>query len=474
MKKEYKFKKDFFWGSAISALQTEGAHLEMGKGKTTWDIWMEKDPDRFFGGEGNAVAVDFINFYKDDIKMMKEIGHNSFRFSIAWTRLILNPLTGEINDVAVKFYNDLIDELLANKIEPFVCLFHFDMPAAMQDLGGWESKEVLKYFNIYAKKCFELFGDKVKYWFTHNEPIVPIEGCYLYNFHYPFINDFKRGVQAAYNTILSNAIVIRTFKEMKAEGTLKNDREIGIILSLTPSYPRDLNNPEDLKASKICHDFFVRSFLDPCVLGEFNKDLNKLLKDHNLMPEYKEEELLIIKENTVDFLGINYYFPRRVKAKEIKDEKVTGPHSFYDDYEMPGRKFNQDRGWEIFEKGVYDILIDIKNNYGNIKSYISENGMGRHGGDERDTDENGSINDDARIEFVKDHLIMINNAIEEGSNCVGYHMWSLMDNWSMSNAFKNRYGFLFVDRENGLKRKIKKSGYWMAEVAKNNKIVEVE
>ncbi|MGL4989478.1 MAG: glycoside hydrolase family 1 protein, partial [Cetobacterium sp.] len=315
MQKEYKFKKDFFWGSAISALQTEGAHLEIGKGKTTWDIWMEKDPDKFFGGEGNQVAVDFINFYKDDIKMMKEIGHNSFRFSIAWSRLIPNPLTGEINQKAVKFYNDLIDELLKNGIEPFVCLFHFDMPWDMQELGGWESLDVLNHFNSYAKKCFELFGDRVKYWFTHNEPIVPIEGCYLYNFHYPFINDFKRGVQAAYYTILSNAMVIKSFKEMKISKKLKEDREIGIILSLTPSYPRDVNNLEDVKASKICHDFFVRSFLDPCVLGTFNKDLNEILKTNNLMPIYTEEELLLIKENTIDFLGFNYYFPRRVKSK---------------------------------------------------------------------------------------------------------------------------------------------------------------
>lgn len=468
MENTLKFKNDFFWGSAISALQTEGSHWEMGKGKTTWDIWIEKDPERFFDGEGNSVAVDFINYYKEDIKFMKEIGHNSFRFSIAWSRLIPNPITGEVNQKAVDYYNDLINELKANGIEPFVCLFHFDMPWIMQELGGWESKEVLNYFVDYSKKSFELFGDRVKYWFTHNEPIVPIEGCYLYNFHYPFINNFKKGIQAAYYTIFSNALVVKAFKEMKKNGKLEKDREIGIILSLTPSYPRDYSNEGDVKASKICHDFFVRSFLDPCILGEFNKDLNELLKEYNLLPKYTEEELLIIKDNTIDFLGFNYYFPRRVKEKDEKSEIVDGPHSFYDNYEMPGRKFNNDRGWEIYEKGIYDILIDIKENYGNIKSYISENGFGRHLGDERDMDDSGYISDDSRIEFIKDHLKMIHKAIEEGSNCVGYHMWSLMDNWSMGNAYKNRYGFLFVDRENGLKRRIKKSGYWFKKVSETN------
>lgn len=472
--KEYNFKKDFFWGSAISALQTEGNHWEMGKGKTTWDIWIEKEPQKFFGGVGNEIAVDFIKFYKEDIKMMKEIGHNSFRFSIAWSRLLPNPISGGINEGAVNYYNDLINELLANDIEPFVCLFHFDMPWLMQELGGWESKEVLDYFNKYAEICFKLFGDRVKYWFTHNEPIVPIEGCYLYNFHYPFIMDFKRGIQAAYYTILSNAMVVETFRRLKNEKVLSGDREIGIILSLTPSYPRDINNPEDVKASKIVHDFFVRSFLDPCVLGVFNKDLNELLKSNDLLPKTTPEELELVRKNTIDFLGFNYYFPRRAKAKDNQVTEVNNPHAFYDDYEMPNRKFNKDRGWEIYEKGVYDVLIDIKENYGNIKSFISENGFGRHGGDERDMDENGFINDDSRIEFIKDHLKMIHKAISEGANCVGYHMWSLMDNWSMSNAFKNRYGYLYVDRDNGLKRRIKKSGYWIAEVAKNKKICEGE
>lgn len=246
------------------------------------------------------------------------------------------------------------------------------------------------------------------------------------------------------------------------------NREIGIILSLTPSYPRDINNKDDVLASKICHDFFVRSFLDPCVLGVPNKDLTELLKNHNLMPNYTEEELLCIKDNTIDFLGFNYYFPRRVKCKLDASKEVKGPHDFYDDYAMPNRKFNMDRGWEIYEKGIYDILVDIKENYGNIKTYISENGFGRHGGDERDMDKDGFIHDDSRIEFIKDHLKMVHKAIEEGANCVGYHMWSLMDNWSMGNAYKNRYGFLFVDRENGLKRKIKKSGYWFSTLSKSN------
>lgn len=466
---KYKFKDGFYWGTAISALQTEGTHLGDGKADSTFDMWFKEEPERFFGGEGNGIAVDFYHMYKEDIRLMKELNHNSFRFSIAWSRLIPNG-DGIVNEKAVEFYNGVIDELLLNGIEPFICLFHFDMPWIMQEKGGWESLEVVNDFVKYSEIAFRLFGDRVKKWFTHNEPIVPIEGCYLYGFHYPKINDFKRGIKATYYTILSNAKAVKKFKKLREEGVLSKDSTIGAILSMSPVYPKDENNEEDVKAAKICELFFTNSFLDPMVKGTFNKELLELLKTNNLLSDfYTDEELTTIKENTIEFLGFNYYFPRRVKAKELLSEgEVTNPEYFFDHYELPERLFNKDRGWEIYPKGVYDLLLVLKDEYNNIPVYISENGIGRHNGDAEDTDENGYINDDTRIEFVKGHLVWLWEAQQKGSNICGYHMWSLMDNWSMSNAFKNKYGYVHVDRENGLKRSIKKSGYWIAEVSKNN------
>lgn len=466
---EYKFKDGFYWGTAISALQTEGKHAQDGKGDTTFDVWIKEDPERFFGGEGNSVAVDFYNMYKEDVRLMKEINHNSFRFSIAWSRLIPNG-DGVVNQKAVDFYNNVIDELIENGIEPFVCLFHFDMPWIMQEKGGWESLEVVDKYAEYAEIAFRLFGDRVKKWFTHNEPIVPIEGCYLYSFHYPHICDFSRGVKATYYTILSSAKAVERFKKVRKEGLLSEDSTIGAILSLSPVYPRDINNEEDVKAAKICELFFSNSFLDPMIKGEFNQELVELLKEHNLLTKfYTEEELKLIKDNTIEFLGFNYYFPRRAKAKEVESTgEVTNPEYFFDHYEWPDREFNKDRGWEIYPQGIYDMLMILKNEYGNIPVYISENGIGRHNGDAEDTDENGYVNDDARIDFVKAHLENIHKAQMDDSNVCGYHMWSLMDNWSMSNAFKNKYGFIHVDRENGLKRSIKKSGHWFAKVSKEN------
>ncbi|NMM65770.1 glycoside hydrolase family 1 protein [Clostridium sp. P21] len=460
MTAKYKFPEGFWWGSAASATQMEGAAREDGKGLNIWDYWYEKEPNRFFDGVGPEIASNFYHKYKEDIKLMKEIGHNSFRFSISWARLIPGGI-GQVNEKAVKFYNDVIDELLENNIEPFINLFHFDMPLELQEKGGWESREVVNAYVEYAKVCFELFGHKVKRWLTFNEPIVPVEGGYLYDFHYPNVVDFNRAVQVAYNTMIASAKAIEAFRSLSIK-----DAKIGIVLNLTPSYPRS-SNPADLKAANIADLFFNRSFLDPAVKGEYPKELVEIIKREGLMPVVEEKDKSLLSSNTIDFLGVNYYQPRRVKAKACmpNPEAPLMPDNFFDNYEMPGRKMNVYRGWEIYEKGIYDIAINLRENYGNIESYISENGMGVQ--NEERFIENGRIEDDYRINFIRDHLIWLHKSIEEGCNVKGYHMWTFIDNWSWSNAYKNRYGFIQLDLKTQ-KRIIKKSGYWIREVSKNN------
>ena len=459
---EFKFPKDFWWGSAASGPQTEGVYEGDNKGESIWDYWYEKEPEKFFNRVGPDTASAFYQKYKEDIQLMKQTGHNSFRTSIQWSRLIPEGV-GEVNQEAIHFYNNVIDELIANDIEPFINLFHFDMPMKLQEKGGWENREVVDAYVKFAKTCFELFGDRVKKWFTHNEPIVPVEGGYLYQFHYPNIVDMKKAVQVGYHEALASAKAIKAYHEMGQDG------EIGIILNLTPSYPRDEKNEEDVKAAKIADAFFNRSFLDSAVKGEFPSDLIALLEEIDYLPEIEDGDLEIIKNNTVDILGVNYYQPRRIKAKETEEGTENGfmPDNFFDNYEMPNRKMNPYRGWEIYEKGIYDILTDLRENYGNIKCFISENGMGVEG-EERYINEDGQIDDDYRIEFVKDHLKYVHQALEEGSNVRGYHMWTCMDNWSWTNAYKNRYGFISVDLENERKRTIKKSGHWFNEMTKNN------
>src|SRR5699024_331008 len=344
--------------------------------------------------------------------------------------------TGEVNEQAVQFYHQVLDALIDHEIKPFVNLYHFDMPLAMQEIGGWENKEVVTAFQNYARTCFELFGDKVNMWFTQNEPIVPVEAGYLYDMHYPNVVGFKRAVQVAYHSILASAKAIQAFREGSFKG------KIGIILNVTPPYPRS-NHPADQKASRIADLFFNRAFLDPSVKGEFHEELVQLLRDYDLMTQVDPQDKELIKENTVDILGVNYYQPRRVKAKEYMPhpESPLMPDHFFDPYEMPGRKMNPYRGWEIYEKGIYDILMNLKNNYGNIECFISENGMGVQNED-RFQDEDGMICDDYRIEFFKDHLKWVHRAIQEGANVKGYHVWTFMDNWSWLNAYKNRYGLV--------------------------------
>src|SRR5699024_1968781 len=182
----YKFPKNFWWGSATSATQIESAADTDGKGKNIWDYWFEIESNRFFDEVGPNSTSDFYYNYKEDIQLMKEIGHNTFRMSISWSRLIPEG-EGEVNSKAVEFYNNVINELVANEIEPFVNLFHFDMPLPMQNIGGWENRSVVNAYAKFASKAFKLFGDRVSKWFTFNEPIVPVQCGYLYDLHYPNI-----------------------------------------------------------------------------------------------------------------------------------------------------------------------------------------------------------------------------------------------------------------------------------------------
>lgn len=453
-----KFPDNFYFGNATSATQCEGAYNRDGKGLNIWDLWSNIEPNRFFNGVLSYDTSTFYDNYKEDIKLLKEIGHNSFRTSISWSRLFPNGY-GEINKKAVEFYRNVFEELKKNDMEPFVNLYHFDMPASLQEIGGWENYNVTEYYKEYAKTCFELFGDIVKRWFTFNEPIVHVECGYLNCYHYPCKVDPKAAVQVAYHTALASAKAIREYHKLNQGG------KIGIVLNLTPAYPRS-DNPADVKAARIAELFANKSFLDPSVKGEYDSELIDMIKEHNIMPKYTDEDLNIIKENTVDFLGVNYYQPIRVCARRSmpNPEAPFTPDYYYDNFEMPGRKMNPYRGWEIYPKGIYDIAINIKNNYGNIEWMITENGMGVE--NEERFKVNGRIEDDYRIDFYKDHLTWLHKGIEEGSNCIRYHVWTGIDNWSWLNAYKNRYGLVELDLKTQ-KRTIKKSGEWFKELSKN-------
>jgi 6-phospho-beta-glucosidase len=430
------FPKNFWWGAATSGPQSEGRFNK--KHANVFDYHFEIEPEKFHNHVGPDVASNFYNSYKEDISMMRSIGMNSLRTSIQWSRLIDDLETNTVNQDAVDFYNNVIDTMLAEGMTPVMNLHHFDLPVELYDTyGGWESKKVVDLYVGFAEKCFELFGDRVKYWATHNEPMVVVEGEYLFQFHYPNIVDGKKAVQVAYNLNLASAKAIQAFRKLNIENA-----QIGTILNLTPTYAAS-DAPEDQEAARIAELWNNKMFLEPAVYGHFPAELEELLTKDKVLWETTDEEKDILKNNTVDFLGVNFYHPNRVKAPDVAPNSVGEwmPDRYYDAYDMPGRRVNLDRGWEIYPKALYDIAVNIKENYKNIPWYVSENGMGVSNED-RFKNTAGMIEDDYRIDFVQEHLEWLHKGIEEGSNCFGYHMWTPIDCWSWLNSYKNRYGFI--------------------------------
>lgn len=247
--------------------------------------------------------------------------------------------------------------------------------------------------------------------------MVPPECGYMGDWHYPCVNDGKRAAVVAYHTMVASAYATKAFREMDTmDGSI-----IGIILNLTPTYPKSTEE-KHVKAANIQDLCFNRSFLDPAVLGEYPQELIDLLKENDALPDCDQKDLDVIKNNTVDFLGVNFYFPRRAQARTTPFESDTFlPQKYYEEYQWPEAKMNKYRGWEIYEQGIYDICENIINNYNNIPFYISENGMGVEN-EERFLTEDGQINDEYRIEFVKDHLKYLHKGIAAGANCFGYHI----------------------------------------------------
>ena len=453
-----KFPDNFLWGAAASAPQTEGHSLLNGKSATTWDKWFEMAPEKFNHDQGPKNTSNTYEMYREDVENMQKIGLNSYRTSISWARLLPDGKT--LNLEAVEFYRDYFQDMIDHNIEPIINLFHFDMPWWLMEKGGWENRESVDDFAYYAKVAFEQFGDLVHKWTTFNEPTVHIECGYLYGYHYPAIVDMKKAIQVGYHTLMAHVKAVQTFRKTSIGG------KIGIILNVLPAYSRS-DSPEDLQAKQISDLLNTQSFLDPAVLGQVPSELIKVLKDNELLPVVNDGDKQLIHDNTVDFVGINYYQPRRVQAPVNPKVPAQMPSDLYAIYDWPDKRINPYRGWEIYPEALYDIAIMMRDKYHNIPWYVSENGMGV-ADEERFENAAGMIEDQYRIDFLKEHLEQLHKGIAAGSNCFGYHMWTFVDCWSWLNGYRNRYGFYRVDLDDNYKRTVKLSGLWFKEVTKNN------
>ncbi|MGX9419161.1 glycoside hydrolase family 1 protein [Vibrio sp. WJH972] len=463
-----KFANDFLFGAATASYQVEGAWDQDGKGLTNWDEFT-KIPGKTFEGTNGDVAIDHYNRYKEDIALMAEMGLESYRFSISWARIFPDG-TGKINQKGIDFYNNLIDECLKYGIVPFITLYHWDLPLTLEKKGGWLSKDTSDAYIEYAKLCFNEFGDRVKHFITFNETVVFCSLGYMRGAHPPGIqNDPKKYFQATHNVFYAHARAVIEYKKLNLFG------EIGISHVFNPAFAVD-NSEENLFAQEHANKFKMNWYFDPILLGKYPEYVVKQLKQEGNLPTWTEEELQTIFEAAPlnDFVGLNYYQPMRVekadgqvKTRDMSRENATGSpgdpsyDGVYRTVKMDDKRYTK-WDWEISPEGFVQGLNILKEQYGQIKMYITENGLG-----DEDPIIEGEVCDIARIHFIKDHLSAVKQAIANGVHIKGYFAWSAIDLLSWLNGYKKQYGFIYVDHKDGLKRKKKASFIWYRDVIAN-------
>ncbi|MDH6367007.1 MULTISPECIES: glycoside hydrolase family 1 protein [unclassified Breznakia] len=461
--------KKFLWGGASASYQCEGAWDEDGRVPSLWDVYLHDNQL-----EDGDVASDHYHQYEQDIAMMAEGGQTSYRFSLAWPRIIKNK-EGEINPKGIDFYNRLIDTCHKYNIEPFVTLYHWDLPQYWEDEGGWLNKEVATAFAHFARVCFDAFGDRVTYWSTFNEPKWFVVNGYFIGNYPPGCKDIQKTMIAAYNVMYASALGVKVFKEGGYPGS------IGIVHSYTPVDGVD-DTIETQIAVRNADNYSNNWVLDTAAFGEFPIDLITRLSLNYDVSFIKSEDLKIIKENTVDFIGLNYYARALVKPYTEGETQLRFNHSgkkgefkilikdFFEQVKDPNSEYTQ---WdtEIYPKGLQDGLIKAYEKY-KRPLFVTENGVGVHEDVSVDM-----VQDDYRISFMHDHINAIMNAQDQGVDVRGYYAWSPFDLYSWMNGVKKRYGLVAIDFDDQLKRKPKASYYWFKDTiacnAKNIKRKEL-
>ena len=462
MKKTVKLPENFFLGAAASAWQTEGWSEKKESQDSYIDLWYKENKNVWHNGYGPAVATDYYHRYKEDIAYMKEIGMNCYRTSLNWSRFLTDYENIVVDEEYANYYDKMLDELIAQGIEPMVCLEHYEIPAELfKKYDGFASKRVVELFVKYAQEAFKRYSHKVKYWFAFNEPVVVQTRIHLDALRYPFYQDSKAWMQWNYNKALATNMIMKVYKE---GGYRIAGGKFGTIINVETAYPRG-NSPRDLEAADKYDLFYNRIFLDPAILGHYEEGFFDLLKKHDILMEYTQEELEIIQNNTLDWVGINLYHPNRVKGRTtiVHPEAPFHPDFYYEEFNMPGKKMNPHRGWEIYPQIMYDMAMRMKNDYHNFEWFVAESGMGVEN-EKQYKNESGMIQDDYRIEFISMHLDWLLRGVTEGSNCKGYMLWAFTDNVSPMNAFKNRYGLVEIDLEDNRNRRLKKSAYFYKEI----------
>ncbi|EHJ57692.1 glycoside hydrolase family 1 protein [Streptococcus urinalis] len=459
------FPKDFFWGASSSAYQVEGAALEDGKGPSCQDI--KEIPE---GTSDLSVSVDHYHRFKEDIALMTEMGFKSYRFSISWTR-VLPEGTGKVNQKGIDFYNQLIDKCLKYDIEPIVTMFHFDMPAALDERGSWSNRESIDWFAEFATLIFKEFGDRVKYWLTINEQnMLTLVGPVIGTLHVPegTTNLTKEIYQQNHHQLVAQAKAMQICHDLLPEAKIGPAPNISLVYAAS-------SKPEDVLAAQNFNAIRNWLYLDAAVYGVYNNLVWAYLEEYDAVPEVTEEDLAIMKAGKPDFIGFNYYNTATAKASDGTETEfsthadqqskqgVANVFQTVDNPNLPKTEF----GWEIDPMGFRATMREMYSRY-RLPMLVTENGLGAY-----DTlTEDGKVHDPYRIEYLRTHIEQIQLAITDGVDMMGYNPWSAIDLISTHEGIKKRYGFIYVDRDDfdlkTLNRYRKDSFFWYQKVIKSN------
>lgn len=445
-----RFPDDFLWGVATSAYQIEGAVDVDGRGESIWDRF-SATPGKTADGATGAVACDHYHRYAGDLDLLAELGVGAYRFSIAWPRLFPDG-GGSLNPAGLDFYQRLVDGLLERGIRPAPTLYHWDLPQALQERGGWTARETVGRFADYAATVFDALGDRVELWMTHNEPWMASFISHLRGVHAPGLHDLQAALRAAHHLLLSHGEAVTAFRAGGHGG------DIGIVLNLQPTYPAS-DRPEDRDAAAGSDGYTNRWFLDPLYRARYPQDTIERFERAGGRIDFVEPGDLETIAQPTDFLGVNYYSCRRISAADQEfGWKVEEP--------PPEGVPRSGMGVEIFPAGLTDLLKRLHHDYGPLPLYVAENGVPYL---DDHVDRDGRVRDPDRIAFLRDHFLAARRAIEAGADLRGYFVWSLMDNFEWAAGYGPRFGLVHVDYGD-LARTPKDSFHFYADVVRANSV----
>ena len=446
--KIFDFPPDFVWGAATAAYQIEGAWAEDGKGENIWDRFSHT-PGKVENGDTGDVACDHYHRWKDDIGLMKKIGIQAYRFSISWGR-ILPEGRGEVNPSGIDFYSRLVDGLLENQIEPFITLYHWDLPQVLQDRGGWPARSTAEAFVEYADLVSRNLGDRVKNWTTFNEPFVSALVGYLEGRHAPGHQDIDEMLATAHHILLAHGWSVPV---IRANATKP---EVGIVLNLNSVHPAS-RSAADRAAAWRDDGIVNRWYLDPLEGRGYPKDI----VEHFGRPmEFIQDGDLKTIAVPIDYLGVNYYTRGIARSKDLP-EIENEPQTLF------ANPNPTEMGWEVYPQGLFEILGRIHFDYNFPKLYITENGAAYP-----DTlNEEGLVIDPLRIAYYQAHLKSVSQAIAMGVPVKGYFAWSFMDNFEWAHGYSKRFGLIYVDFETQ-ERILKSSAEYYRDVIEANQVIE--